>query len=339
MFKITLLKSTGAEGSQAEELPSLPESIQTQNVLWIDAESPTEKELETLRERFNLDQYAVEDVTHESQRPKIEEYKDHIFSVIHIPVEKKDDDKKSFGIVELFVFFQERWLITIHKEDAEIIHTVDKRVRSRGLAPLSKIPSADLLYYVFLDFSVDAYFQVLDIIENELEELDDRSVVLLKTRRKSLDSVGTTMTLVGSIRAQLNDLRKALAPTRDILGMIMRGAVPFIADSSLRSFRDIYDHSFQLIETIDTYRDRTSDVRDLYISLLTASTDNIIKLLTVVATILLPLSLLTSIYGMNFTQGFFEPGSGSAYGFYALILAMLAIAGALLYAFRRAGWI
>ena len=121
--------------------------------------------------------------------------------------------------------------------------------------------------------------------------------------------------------------------------MVMRGAVPFVADASLRSFRDVYDHSFQLLETIDNDRDRTSDVRDLYISLHSASTDNTIKVLTLVATIFLPLSLLAGIYGMNFTPGFFEPGSGDPIGFYVMILAMLTITVGLVYSFKRSGWI
>jgi len=112
------------------------------------------------------------------------------------------------------------------------------------------------------------------------------------------------------VRRKLMTLRRSLTPTRDMLGMVMRGAIPFVADSSLRSFRDVYDHSFQLLETIDNDRDRTSDVRDLYISLHSASTDNTIKVLTLVATIFLPLTLLAGIYGMNFTPGFFQPGTG-----------------------------
>src|SRR5260370_16395518 len=130
-------------------------------------------------------------------------------------------------------------------------------------------------------------------------------------------------------------LRRSLTPTRDMIGMIMRGAVPFVADSSLRSFRDVYDHSFKLTETIDNERDRTSEVGDLYISLHSASTDNTIKLLTLVATIFLPLTLLAGIYGMNFTAGFFQPGSGDPLGFYIMILAMVIISLRLVYSFKR----
>jgi magnesium transporter len=154
-----------------------------------------------------------------------------------------------------------------------------------------------------------------------------------------MENVVAIITTIGGVRRKLMILRRSLTPTRDMIGMVMRGAVPFVADSSLRSFRDVYDHSFQLLETIDNDRDRTSDVRDLYINLHAASTDNTIKLLTLVATIFLPLTLLAGIYGMNFSQGFFQPGSGDPLGFYVMILAMVIISLGLVYSFKRSGWI
>src|SRR5437899_10849527 len=138
-----------------------------------------------------------------------------------------------------------------------------------------------------------------------------------------MENVVSIVTTIGGVRRKLMKLRRSLTPTRDMLGMVMRGAVPFVADSHLRSFRDVYDHSLQFVETIDNDRDRTSDVRDLYISLHSASTDNTIKVLTLVATIFLPLTLLAGIYGMNFTPGFFQPGTGTARGSYVLLLALI----------------
>jgi magnesium transporter len=242
-------------------------------------------------------------------------------------------------IVELFVFFQKNWIITIHSVDSELIRSVDARIRARGLSPLAASPSPDLLFYIFLDFAVDAYYPILDEVENRLEEIDQKATTTFKTRVKRMENIVAIITTIEGVRKRLMTLRRSLTPTRDMLGMVMRGAVPFVADASLRSFRDIYDHSFQLLETIDNDRDRTSDVRDLYISLHSASTDNTIKVLTLVATIFLPLSLLAGIYGMNFTAGFFEPGSGDPLGFYAMILAMFVISLGLVYSFKRSGWI
>ena len=331
---LTLLKSNG-DGAPAQTVKEFPEQVREGELLWVDAESPTEQELAELKSRFGLDDYAIEDVVHKNQRPKLEEYGKGVFGVIHVPVV---ENRKS-GMIELFVFFQKNWIITIHSVDSELIHAVDSRIRARGLAPLATTPSPDLLFYVFLDFAVDAYYPILDDVEDRLEELDKQAITTFKTRVRRMENVVAIITTVGSVRKRLMTLRRSLTPTRDMLGMVMRGAVPFVADASLRSFRDVYDHSFQLLETIDNDRDRTSDVRDLYISLHSASTDNTIKLLTLVATIFLPLSLLAGIYGMNFTAGFFEPGSGDPLGFYVMILAMLIITVGLVYSFKRSGWI
>ncbi len=304
-------------------------------MLWIDAESPTDVELRVLAQRFELDELAVEDVVHRNQRPKLEDYGKNVFAVIHVPVVVGRKDE----ISELFIFFQKNWIITIHSVESELIRAVDSRVRARGLAPISTSPSPDLLFYVFLDFAVDSYYPILDEVEDRLEELDKRAISAFKTRVKRMENILEIVTTIGGVRKRLMVLRRSLTPTRDVLGMVMRGAVPFVADTSLRSFRDVYDHSFQLLETIDNDRDRTSDVRDLYISLHSASTDNTIKVLTLVATIFLPLSLLAGIYGTNFTYGFFEPGSGDPLGFYALIIGMIAITLGSVYYFKRSGWI
>ena len=334
MITLSLLKSQ--EGAPpTEKVATFPERISDGEMLWVDAENPTEGELEELRSRFELDSYAVEDVVHGKQRPKMEDYGKNVFAVVHIPTLVN----KKIEITELFVFFQKQWLVTIHKAESELSQAVASRVRTRGLAPITASPSPDLLFYTFLDFAVDAYYPILDQVENRLEDLDKQAIDTFRGRVNRLGNVVEIASTVGRVRRQHMVLRHSLTPTRDMIGMVMRGAVPFVSDSSLRSFRDVYDHSFQLMETIDNYRDRTSDVRDLNISLQTASTDNIIKLLTIVATIFLPLSLLAGIYGTNFTSGFFQPGSGDPLGFYLLVTAMVAIAVGLLYSFRRSGWI
>jgi magnesium transporter len=341
MITVTILRgSKAAESGQGQTgalLQAIPDKIVDGQLLWIDVESPSEEEMNELKLRFNLDSYAIEDIIHGNQRSKVEEYTGNTFSVIHVPAKPANGESR-FRIVELFVFFGDRWLISVHQSNAEVVKEVEARVRARGLAPLTSNPTPDLLYYVFLDFAVDAYYPMLDSVEDEIERLEKEAVTVFKTRKKRVQNVTSIMPLMSGLRGELMNMRKSLSPTRDMLSMIMRGAVPFVSDSSLRNFRDIYDHTFQLIETIDNNRDRTSDVRDLYISMLAASTDNIIKVLTVVATILLPLTLLAGIYGMNFTSGFFQPGSSVWFGFYTLIAGMALIALVLAILFRRAGW-
>lgn len=334
LITLTLLKSR-SESQPSTKLELYPDKIGQGEVLWIDAENPSEEELKELQQRFALDTYALEDVMTQKQRPKIEDHGKYVFCVIHIPLLVGQQGK----MLELFVFFQNNWIVTIHSLDSELMRNVDSRVRARGLSPLTTNPTPDLLFYTFLDFAVDGYFPILDEIDKKLEELDGRAVKSFQKRSKRIENVTGMMAMVKEIRKKLMVLRSSLTPTRDMLGVIMRGAAPFVADTSLRNFRDVYDHSFQLLETIDNDRDRTNDVRDLYLSLLTASTDQIVKILTVVATIFLPLNLLAGIYGMNFTSGFFQPGSSYPVIFYVLLSSMIFIALGLLYSFRRSGWI
>ena len=266
MINAFVLKPKEDEGLKA--LEAVPAEVPAGCVLWVDAQAPTGDEMEALRARFDLDHYSVEDVLHGGQRPKVEEYGTYTFSVVHLPVA----DGGKFKVSELFVFFSDRWFVTVHPQRSEALDEVRKRLVARGLSPLSKVPSPDLLYYVFLDFAVDMFYPLLDVVEDDLDALEKRIVGTFRARRRRVEKVTSAMAMMGGVKEKLMVLRRTLAPIRDMLGMIMRGAVPHVKDSSLRNFRDVYDHSFQLIETIDAYRDRASDVRDLHISLVAAST-------------------------------------------------------------------
>src|SRR5436309_15575560 len=128
------------------------------------------------------------------------------------------------------MFFQKNWIITIHSVESELIHAVDSRIRTRGLSPLTTTPSPDLLFYVFLDFAVDAYYPILDEVENRLEELDKQAATTFKTRVKRMENIISIITTIEAVRKRLMKLRHSLTPTRDMLGMVMRGAVPFVDD-------------------------------------------------------------------------------------------------------------
>lgn len=338
MITLTLLRADKEAEKRIRFPKDFPETIGDTEILWIDSFNPGNDEIRDLQKRFGLDEYAVEDVIVGNQRPKIEQYENNNFSVIHIPIRSKVENEW-FDIEELYVFFEKRWIITIHKEVSDTVQSVVKRISTRGLTPLTKSPSTDLLYYIFFDFAVDTFYPMLDLIGEELETLDKFIVEISESGGLRIGKIGQTMSTVSNIRSEMMFLRGTLAPTRDMLSMIMRGAVPFIANTSLRNFRDIYDHTFQLIETIDSFMDKTNDVRGMYMSLLSASTDKIIKLLAIVSTIFLPLTLLAGVFGMNFTSGYYIPGTHSPLGFYVLIGGMIIIAFILAYLFRRFGWI
>lgn len=334
-----MLKHDKGAKERSEDIPSVPDVIPDMEILWVDVVEPSEEEIRELQARFDLDEYAIEDVLVGNQRPKIEQYEKNNFSVIHVPVKKRTDGDLEFDVEELFVFFQKKWLITMHREESETVRSVVKRVSARGLSPYTKIPTTDLLFYIFLDFAVDAFYPMLDHVGESMEVFDREIMEISRRGSRGVENITKTMTTISNVREQLMFLRNTLAPSRDMVSTIMRGAVPFVATTSLRNFRDVYDHTFQLIETTDSFMDRTNDLRGLYLSVLSASTDKILRLLAIVSTIFLPLTLLAGIYGMNFTIDYHIPGTGMRIGFYILISGMVALAAILAGVFKKYGWI
>lgn len=335
MINVITINTDGKDGEFTSVSDKLQETLPQGAVTWIDMEGKDVAELHGLKDRFGLDEYSIEDVTVGNQRPKIEDYDEYDFSVVRVPVDSHD----GISFEELFIFFAEKWIITIHKNKMRIVDMAKDRIRTRGLSFLRLKGATDLLYYLLVDFAVDTYYPVMDSKEEEIDQLERGIETRIEERRSDIDKIRNVSRSFVSIKEDLMTLRRDASAMRDALGQIMRGAVPLIRDKTLRNFRDIYDHTFQLIETLDSYRERVNEVRDLHISLITASTNNVVKVLTIVVTVLTPLSLISGIYGTNFTSGFFSPGTGVWYGFYIMLGGMSAIALAMIYMFKRAGWL
>lgn len=337
MINYILLQGTTASQSDASFLDNLDENLGKDRILWVDITLASNDEISIVEKKFNLDPYAVEDVITGNQRPKIEDYESYTFSVIKTP-ERVGSDGVEMNMVELFVFIAKKWIISIHRAKASVVDLVDKRVRVRGLSPYSKTPSTDLLYYLLLDNSVDSFYPILDAWDDELDSLDEEAVSTVAKKNK-INTVREVASKFADIRSDLSELRNTVTPTRDILSTIMKGAVPFIQTTNLKNFRDIYDHTFQLIERVDSYINRSSDIRNLYLNLMSAVTNEVLRLLTLVATIFLPLSLLASIFGTNFTNGINIPLTHLTFGFYLFVTILVSIGAVMIVLFRKYGWI
>ena len=325
------------EGKQAEFAlhgNSIPEVFPQNSVVWIDVEGTEQADMQMLKERLSLDEFSMKDVVVGNQRPKIVDYDHYNFGVVRVP----SDEEVGISFSELFLFFSESWIVTIHKTPMKIVDLAKERIKARGLSLFKMKPSTDLLFYLLVDFAVDSFYPVLDAKEDEIDSLERQIETTVEQKRGNINGIRSISKSFMSLKGDLMTLRRDASALRDVLGQIMRGAVPFIHDQVLRNFRDIYDHAFQLIETLDTYRERVNEVRDLHISMITASTNNVVKVLTIVVTILTPLSLIAGIYGTNFTPGFFTPGTGLWYSFYVMVAIMVGIAATMAYFFRRAGW-
>lgn len=321
---------TSREGGPTVVSGQIPE-IPPGKILWVDVDDFTENELKGLQTRFNLDPYAVEDALSGNQRPKIEAYDSHVFSILNVP--SMEDGE--FVASSIFIFFSDKWILTLHKGSIIIDKPIEDRVKMRGLSSVLKAPAPDLVYYMFFDFAVDRFYPVMDDIEEMLNNIETYVTSQMQVKYQSSYSLSEFSMSFLKLRDNLIELRKDVTPIRDIIGQLMRGSIPFVSNSHLKGFRDIYDHTFQIVETVESLRDKSFEIRDLHLNLITTSTNSIMKILTIVVVVFTPLSLIAGIYGTNFTAGFFQPGTGQWYGFYVMIASMLIISGIMLLMFRR----
>jgi magnesium transporter len=198
----------------------------------------------------------------------------------------------------------------------------DPRLLGRG---------ADFTAYRVLDLVVDSYFEVVDEIEDDIERVEDE---VMGTPDVS------TLERINDLRRELLAIRRIVWPTRDAAGVLARGDADFVADATEKYYRDCYDHLVQIVDLVETYRDLTASSRDIYLNRLSQSTNEVMKTLTVVATLVLPLTFVVGVYGMNFAGSPFNmPELGWRYGYPAVVVGMGAVTVVLIGYFRRQNWV
>jgi magnesium transporter len=227
------------------------------------------------------------------------------------------------------LFVGDGWLVTVAPSELELIAPTapawtrnSDRVVDRG---------ADFLAYRVLDAVVDDYFDVLDEIEDDIESVEER--VLGHPQPEILEELN-------GVRRDLLAFRKVTWPAREAVGALSRGDIPQVAEANEKYFRDVYDHLVQVVDLIETYRDLTGGSRDIYLNAVSQSTNDVMKTLTVVATIFIPLTFVVGVYGMNFAGTELSmPELGWRYAYPATMLGMTLVAALMIAHFRRQGWL
>jgi magnesium transporter len=307
-------------------------ALETPGETWVHADNVEPFEMSALRDRFNIHQLAVEDVLHEETRPKTEEYDTHTFVLMKTARLSQRDDvafHKEVRTHSVGFFIGENWLVTMSTTEIDVIDptasqwTKDgQRIGQRG---------TDFLAYRIMDAIVDDYFDLLDNIEDDIEAVEER--VLDEPDPQMLEDLN-------DVRRDLLAFRKVAWPAREAMSYLSRGDIPEVADQNERYFRDVYDHLVQVVDLIETYRDLTGGSRDIYLNAVSQSTNEVMKTLTVVATIFIPLTFVAGVYGMNFagTQ-FAMPELSWTYGYPATMIGMAILAAIMLVYFRRQDWV
>jgi len=319
----------GVEQHAVRSVAEISELYGRQPVTWINVEGLGSVELiEALGERFKLHRLALEDVLNVHQRPKVEEYDDHVFIVTRIP-------HVVDGVLvteQVTIFLGKDYVLTFQQGlPGDCFASLRQRILdARGRF---RRMGADYLAYALLDAATDAYFPVLEAYGEQIERLEDD---VIETADPS------TVPRIHGVKRDLLTMRRAVWPQREMLNQMVRDDNPLIGDQTRVYLRDCFDHTFQLMDLIETYREIVSDLIDVFLSSVNARLNEVMKLLTIMTTIFMPLTVITGIYGMNFSPDaapWSMPELRWAYGYPAALLLMLVVAGIMLLWFRSKGWI
>lgn len=282
---------------------------------WVDIHNPTEDETELLHSFFHFHPLAIEDCLHYLQRPKIDFYEGYNFYVLH------SINKQTLSAEEIDVFVGENSIVTFHLSDSPEIAMVFQKVKQDN----DKIIKGGSLhvFYLLLDKIVDEYFPIIYKLEDTIGDLDDKS------------GSPDLMEDVFELRAQLLKLRRTIIPMSELLYRVLNSERVNISKENRFYFMDIHDHLLRLIEIIESNREMTNDIRDSYISINSYRMNNIMKTLTVLSSIFIPLTFIASIYGMNFE---YIPELSWRWGYFATLGAMFVVSSLMLFVLWKMGW-
>jgi magnesium transporter len=296
---------------------------------WLDVEGHDVHELAEIGRRLDIHSLVLEDVVNVGQRPKVEEYDDSIFIVLdHFFL---SDEGDSLQKEQISILLQDRSVLSVRERQSNLVEPVRQRLRV-GKARI-RGGGAGYLAYALIDTTVDHVFPLLDQLGEKLEALEE-SILDEPTPddRNNLHHLKRDLLL----------LRRSVWPLRDMLRNLMMSESELLGDTTQTYLRDAADHAALALDIIETYREMVASLNDLYLSSISNRMNEVMKVLTIIATIFIPLSFVAGLYGMNFdTQAspWNMPELGWYWGYPAVLLVMLLMVSGLLYYFRRRGWI
>jgi magnesium transporter len=300
-------------------------------VTWIDLVGVHDVDLlRDLGDRFGLHVLSLEDVLNTGQRPKVEPYDDHLFLVMR-HIHRRAEGRPGLESEQISIFFGEGFLITVQEIAGDVFEPIRERIR-HGQGRIRRCGS-DYLAYAILDSLVDNFFPVLEELGERLESYEEEVI----------DDPGReTVAGIHGAKKDLITLRRAAWPGREVVAGVERLDSPLISAETRIFLRDCYDHAVQVLDIIETYRDLATGLLDLYMSTVSNRMNEVMKVLTVLASIFIPLTFLAGIYGMNFdpeASRWNMPELQWAYGYPAFWVATLVLADCLLVYFKRKGWL
>jgi len=293
-------------------------------IRWIDIYGLAQvKVIEEIGHQFNLHPLCLEDILSPNQRPKLEDYGSHIFTIL-----KKlswNQEENDFEYEQISLILGKNYVISFQERDTHLFNPIYERIQ----VPKGKVRlmGADYLFYVLIDIIIDNYFIVLEKVGEDIENIED---ILIKNPEPE------TLQLIYRLKRSSIELRKSIWPMREIINKLQREQSKLIGEDLQIYLRDIYDHVFRISDQLENYRDIIFGMLDMYLSSVSNRMNDIMKVLTIISTVFIPLSFLAGFYGMNFL---YMPEISQPIAYPILIIIMVAIALVMISFFKRKKWI
>lgn len=296
-------------------------------VTWVNVDGLGDGDvLQSIAELFNLHALTLADIVNVHQRAKVEHYADHVFIVTHMLLPDEGAETEQVSVV-----LGKNYVLSFQERPGDCFDPVRERIRRhKGRV---RAVGADYLAYLLLDAVLDNYFPVLDQYSDTIELLED-DVTRAPAQR--------TVARIHSVKRDLLTIRRAVWPQREAISSLLRDDSDLITTDTRLYLRDSYDHAVQLIDTVETYRELAHGLMDVYLSSVSNRMNEVMKVLTIIATIFIPLTFIAGIYGMNFDSGVSPwnmPELKWYWGYPACLAVMAFVAGGMMVYFRRKGWL
>jgi len=293
-------------------------------VTWINIDGIHEIEIiEKIGTHFDLHPLTLEDIVHTEQRPKMEDFEHYIYVVLRLLI--FDEIENEINAEQISIILGSNFIISFQEMEGDVFNHVKDRIRN-GKGRIRKM-GADYLAYALIDAIVDNYFVILEKLGEKIESIEEELVTNPRPE---------TLQTIHELKREMIFLRKSVWPLREVVNSMERGESSLIQDSTTVYLRDVYDHTIQVIDTIETFRDMLSSMLDIYLSSISNKMNEVMKVLTIIATIFIPLTFIAGIYGMNFR---YMPELEWHYGYFTLWIVILIIASLMILYFRKRDWL
>ncbi len=293
-------------------------------VLWVNVDGLHDVEIiEKIGQDFSLHPLVLEDILSTDQRPKIEDYGEFLFLVL--PMFYYSTEEDTIIAEQVSLVLGNNFIISFQEQQGDVFSELRRRLRTKK--GLLRRRGADYLFYGLLDSIVDAYFLILEKVGEDIEEIDD---LLLEKADSEL------LQRIHRVKREMVFLRRSVWPLREVIAKLERRETALISESTLIYLRDVYDHVIQIIETVETSRDLISGIMDIYLSTVSNRMNEVMKVLTIIATIFIPLTFVAGVYGMNFV---FMPELEWPWGYPIVLMIMGIVALGMVFYFRRKRWL